>query len=224
VNSAPRRIGLLGGTFDPVHNAHLDLAGLFTRRLALDEVRFLPAGSPWQKNVVGASAAQRLAMLRLALTERRLDAVIDERELRREGPSYTVDSLAEIRLEVGAQAVLVLLIGADQLLRLQTWSRWEQLFELADLAVCGRPSFGLDLEALDPAVAARIRQCQVQACDLPAALNAATGQTVLVPGDLGETSSSAVRSRLAHGDLEGVRDLVPSTVLNYIGANRLYMP
>lgn len=218
------RIGLLGGTFDPVHNAHLDLAGLFAQQLDLDTLRFLPAGSPWQKSTVGAPAADRLTMLQLALEERMLAADIDERELHRDGPTYTVDSLREIRSEIGPEPLLVLLIGADQLLRLHTWSRWPELLDLASLAVGGRPSFGLELDGLDPEVAEIVRARAVPHLDLPGSLRLPAGQVVLIPADLGETSSSAIRRLLNEGQFEAVRDLLPSSVLDYIRAKRLYTP
>ncbi len=218
------RVGLLGGTFDPVHNAHLDLAGLFAEQLGLDTLRFLPAGSPWQKSTVGAAATDRLAMLQMALEERMLAADIDERELHRDGPTYTVDSLREIRSEIGPEPLLVLLIGADQLLRLHTWSRWPELLDMASLAVGGRPSFGLELDGLDPEVAELVRERAVPHLDLPGSLRLPAGQIVLIPADLGETSSSAIRRLLNEGQFDAVRDLLPSSVLDYIRAKRLYTP
>jgi nicotinate-nucleotide adenylyltransferase len=219
-----QRIGVLGGTFDPVHNAHLDLALLFLKKLDLASIHFLPAGSPWQKTSVGASAPQRVAMLKIALQERGIAATIDERELRRAGPSYTVDSLREIRAELGWDAQVDLLIGADQLLRLHTWSRWQEIFTLANLAVGGRPHFALQPEALDPAVSAEVGRRQVNSSELPAGLNAPMGQIALIPADLGDTSSSAVRESLSHRDFESVRHLIPSKVLRYIRQNNLYAP
>ncbi len=219
---AAPRFGFLGGTFDPVHNAHLDLAELLSRRLSLDRLSFLPAGTPWQKNDVATSPEHRLAMLRLAIAQRGLGASIDERELRRAGPSFTVDSLIEMRAEIGENSVLVLLMGADQLLRLHTWSRWRELFRFANLAVGGRPSFEFGPGSLEPSVDAEVRQRQVIASALPGSLSAAAGQIVLVPADLGATSSSTVRLLLAAHDFDAVRDLLPSSVLDYIRANHLY--
>lgn len=219
-----QRIGLLGGTFDPVHNAHLRLARVLQERLNLDAVRWLPAGSPWQKSSVGASPAQRLAMLRIALAAEGLAPDIDERELHREGPTYTVDSLREMRAEIGAQALLVLLVGADQLLGLQTWHEWRRLFDYASLAVVGRPAFDLRTHPLHPDVARLVYERQVSTADLPDALFESCGQVALIPADLGDTSSSRVRERLLQGDLDGVGDLVPSGVLEFIRDQNLYAP
>lgn len=218
------RIGILGGTFDPVHSAHLALGRLFVERLALDSLVFLPTGNPWQKDHRPAAAQHRLAMLSLAMEESQLTASIDEREIRRTGASYTVDSLVGLRREFGPRAPLVLLMGADQLSRLHTWSRWKTLLELADVAVAGRPSFTLESAGLDPEVAHEVSKRRVENGRLPAALDAACGQMVMLPADLGETSSSGIRNHIAAGDFDAVRDLVPSRVLEYIRSHGLYAP
>jgi len=221
-DEAAPRIGILGGTFDPVHTAHLALARLFLDRLALDSLVFLPTGNPWQKDRRPAAPRHRLAMLALAIEESGLSASIDEREIRRTGPSYTVESFFGLRREIGQRALLVLLLGADQLARLHTWSRWKMLLDMADLAIAGRPNFELETLTLDPEVAREVENRRVDNAHLPMALNAASGQIVLLPADLGETSSSLIRKRIAAGDSDTLRDLVPSRVLEYIRSHSLY--
>jgi nicotinate-nucleotide adenylyltransferase len=142
VNAADRvrRIGLLGGTFDPPHLAHVALAQLALRHLFLDEVRWMPAGRPWQKMAgagpVPSQAAHRVAMVSLAIQgEPRF--VLDDREVHRQGPSYTVDTLKELRAE-HPQARWFLIIGQDQLGRFDTWKDWRQLLQWVTLAVAAR--------------------------------------------------------------------------------------
>jgi nicotinate-nucleotide adenylyltransferase len=127
-------IGILGGTFDPVHYGHLRLAQEVADKLRLAEVRFLPSGTPPHRSSPGAPAEDRLAMVRQAVTGNSLFTV-DPRETLRSGPGYTVDTLTAMRAEVGPAQSLVLMLGADAFLELATWSRWHQLFNLAHVAV-----------------------------------------------------------------------------------------
>ncbi len=135
--AAPRRVGLFGGSFDPPHLAHRALGDLALSHLGLDELRWLPAGQPWQKAArVLAARAHRLAMLQLLLAgEPRF--VIDERELDRAGPTYTIDTVREYAAEhPGTELLLV--IGQDQYGRFDTWREWRELLERVTLAVAGR--------------------------------------------------------------------------------------
>ena len=196
--NAPRRIGLFGGTFDPPHAAHLALARRALEDLALDELRWLPAGDPWQKTGAGAAvsaAVHREAMLRVAIAgEPRF--VLDRRELERAGPSYTLDTVREIAREAPG-AALFLVIGQDQLARLPTWHGWRELLGRVTLAVAGRPGAAA---ASDPEVAA----AAMQAVALP-------------PMDI---SATDIRSRVRRG--EPIASLVPPAVAGYIDRHRLY--
>src|SRR5690606_16046548 len=130
-------IGLFGGTFDPIHNAHLRVAWEAAEFLDAD-VRLLPASVPPHRRQPVAGADRRAALVRAALAgQDRL--ALDVRELRRDGPSYTVDTLLELREELGADRPLVLLVGADAFAGLPEWHRWKELFELAHLGVLTRP-------------------------------------------------------------------------------------
>lgn len=132
-----RRIGLFGGSFDPVHNAHLALAHAALRGLALDELRWIPAGLPWQKTRAVTAAVHRAAMVALAIDgEPRF--VLDDIELKRPGPSYTLDTVRALQAtQPGAQWFL--LIGQDQQAGLPTWHGVEALLTLVTLAVARRP-------------------------------------------------------------------------------------
>ncbi|HEX5091884.1 MAG TPA: nicotinate (nicotinamide) nucleotide adenylyltransferase [Burkholderiales bacterium] len=124
--------GLLGGTFDPVHNAHLAMARTALGALALERVLFLPTGAPRYRTPATAAGEHRVAMLRLALGAEPRFAV-DERELAPGHSGYTIDTLA------GFAARPVLLLGADQYEKFETWHRWREILERADLAVFARP-------------------------------------------------------------------------------------
>ena len=143
---------LYGGTFDPVHEGHLAVAEAAAARFGVD-VSLLPSADPPHRAPPGATAAQRTAMLDLAVAGHpRLR--VDRRELLRSGPSYTVDTLSEVREEVGPEVPLAWLLGADAFRDLHRWHNWLYLFDLAHLIVAVRP--GHSLEAFDPVLQTRI--------------------------------------------------------------------
>ncbi len=131
------RIGILGGTFDPVHNAHLAVASAALRALNLGQVLWLPTGTPPYRPAPVATAEHRVAMLRLAVAGEPRYA-IDERELRPEASGFTFDSIAELKSENPGRA-LVLIIGADQYEKRSSWHRWPELEKLCEVAVFARP-------------------------------------------------------------------------------------
>jgi nicotinate-nucleotide adenylyltransferase len=126
--------GILGGTFDPVHNAHLALARAALEHLALERLLWLPTGAPKYRAAAGTPAQHRVAMLRLALAGEPRYA-IDERELDPAHSGYTLDTLKSL----GGRPVL--LLGADQYAKFETWHRWREILELASLAVFARPGW-----------------------------------------------------------------------------------
>jgi nicotinate-nucleotide adenylyltransferase len=133
-------VAILGGTFDPVHNTHLAMARAAMAALEPSRLLWIPTGSPGYRNAPLASAAHRLAMLRLALAGEPRYA-IDERELAPGASGYTYDTLVALHVELGAQTPLVLLMGADQYAAIQTWHRWGELSGLARIAVFARPGY-----------------------------------------------------------------------------------
>ena len=132
----PARIGVYGGAFDPPHTAHHDLAAVAIAQLQLDRLYVLPTGDAWHKSRALTPAMHRLAMARLNF-EDLAQAVIDERELQRQGPSYTIDSLKELTA-AHPGADFFVLMGADQAQRFETWKDWQQITRLAQLAVAPR--------------------------------------------------------------------------------------
>ena len=204
-----------GGTFDPVHDGHLATAR--AARDALDcAIRFMPAADPPHRPPPGADAAQRADMLALAI-DGEPGLRVDLRELRRDGPSYSVDTLRELRAAYGDDAPIALLIGADSLLGLPDWHDWTALFGLAHFVVADRPGSALDARlppVLAQAVAGRWR-------DDPAALREAPASRLLrLRQPLHAGSATDVRRRIrAGGDW---RALVPAPVADYIVRERLY--
>ena len=198
-----RAIAILGGTFDPVHNAHLRVAWEAAEALDAD-VRLMPAHVPPHRPAPVATAAQRVALLRAALAgQSRLQ--LDERELRRAAPSYTVVTLREMRAEFGPAQSLILLIGADAFAALPTWHEWRSLFDLAHIAVLTRPGHGAALPAeVDAQISARRATCE--------ALRSSTHGKVLELGVTAlEISASSIRALLAAG--REPRWLMPDAVL-----------
>ena len=133
-------IGVLGGTFDPVHNAHLAMARAAMENLSLKEVLFVPTGAPLYRKPPVAPAEHRVAMLKLAL-QGEPRCRIDERELAPGVSGYTADTLRSLRSEIGSAAQLYILMGADQYAALPTWHRPDEVKKLARIAVFARPGF-----------------------------------------------------------------------------------
>lgn len=214
--SVRRVIGVFGGTFDPVHNAHLRVATEAFEGLALAEVRMVPCHEPPHRGLPGATAAQRLAMLRATL-EGQPGLVVDTRELDRPGPSYMIDTLTSLRAELGADASLVLLLGADAFSGLPGWHRWRELVELAHIAVLTRPGTGSDPVG---ELAALLRARRAETADDLASSPA--GRILFWPVTQLDISASRIRALVAAGRTP--RHLVPETVRATIERLGLYAP
>lgn len=132
-------IGVFGGTFDPIHYGHLRSAFEMLQALRFDEVRFMPCGDPPHRGVTYASAGQRLRLVQLAI-EGQPGFVADDRELRRDGPSYTVDTLLSLREEFPDRS-LGLIVGMDAFLGLPGWHRWDEILDVAHIVVAHRPGW-----------------------------------------------------------------------------------
>jgi nicotinate-nucleotide adenylyltransferase len=210
-----RLVALLGGSFDPVHNGHIALAALFTQLLQPDELRVIPAGNPWQKKPLGASAVQRTEMLQLAFADAGIEIKMDLQETERTGATYSVDTLRAIRAEVGPGTSLVFLMGADQLRHLDSWHEWEALEGLCHFAVAARPGHAFD--ELSPKMAAWVAARQVESKELRAS---PCGKVALVQDLSVDVSSTEVRAALQRGNNPG--SLIPRVVLDYIQQHQLY--
>jgi nicotinate-nucleotide adenylyltransferase len=212
-----RPIGLLGGSFDPIHVGHVQLARDAMLQLDLARVLFVPAGRAWQKGPP-ADATHRARMIELAIADEPRFA-LDRRELERPGASFTVDTLRQLRQEVGAARPLVLLIGADQLERLDTWHRWEQLIELAHLGVAERPD---QTAALKPQLAAWRDRHLGSAADVARRPAGVLVPIAMKPVDCSSTRIRALLGATATGAAASVFTLLAPVVLEYIRDHRLY--
>ena len=216
-NNAP--IGILGGTFDPIHYGHLRLAEELAERLRLEEVRVVPSGTPPHRSAPAVAAEHRLAMARLA-TAANTRFRIDEREMRRAGPGYTFDTLKDLRAEAGEARPLALLLGADAFLEFATWHRWREIFGLAHIAVAHRPGFPAERWAERmPQPLAREYTSRLMQQPLAIHLSPAGGVTV-VPFTALDISATAIRDMLRAG--ASPRYLLPAAVLDYIRSHQLY--
>jgi len=218
----PYRLGILGGTFDPPHRGHVALAQLCIDHLDLDELVWIPTGHSWQKGDHVTPAADRLAMTELAaatLDPGRAKVRVSRMEVDREGPSYTIDTVCQLRSEYGPDTSVAWLMGADQLLRLHTWHGWEALFEHVHLCIATRPGF--DLEALDGPVldAMHQRLADTHLIQCSPSGHMWIDQTLAV-----DLSSTGLRQRLAGGPItdDQADDQLPAGVAHYIARHGLY--
>ncbi|WP_076997154.1 nicotinate (nicotinamide) nucleotide adenylyltransferase [Variovorax sp. KK3] len=195
----PPRVGVFGGAFDPPHDAHVSLVKAALAQLGLARLHILPTGDAWHKARGLSAGHHRLEMARLAF-EGLPGAVVDDRELRRAGPTYTLDTLRELRGEQPA-AELVLILGADQASSLPRWHGWQDILAMAVVAVAQRPGAG----AFDPLA-------------LPGAPPGARFETLAItPMDV---SATEIRAKAALG--QDLSRLVPPAVARYIDQHHLY--
>ena len=200
-----KRIGVFGGAFDPPHNAHLALAQAALLQLALDALHIIPTGQAWHKATALSAAEHRLAMTRLAF-EAMPRIVVDDRELHRAGPSFTIDTLQALQAE-NPQAQLYLIMGADQFAAFRQWHRWQDILQLAIICIAAR----------------------AQSTPDPAQFDAYTGHkdrffTLQLP--LMPVSATQIRQSMASGVATAgeLAHLVPEPVARYISLHQLYSP
>ncbi|MCK9509736.1 MAG: nicotinate (nicotinamide) nucleotide adenylyltransferase [Pigmentiphaga sp.] len=197
-----RRLGLLGGSFDPVHHAHLELARAAHQQLALDQVLWLPARRPWQRSPLGAAAEHRLAMLRLALANEPGMTILTL-ELERAGPTYTADTLAELGAGDDPSTEYVWFLGSDQLRNFCTWERWPEIVRRVRLAVARRPEH----DVLPP-------------LELAERLEAQGSPLLTIEFPPLAISATEIRRRVAAG--QPIEACTPPAVADYIHQHQLY--
>lgn len=209
-------LGILGGTFDPVHKAHLALAHVALEQLGLAQVAWIPAGQPPHRPTPHATPAARLAMVQAAITgEARF--TLDASEVASTAASYTVDTLTRLRQNLSPSQPLVLLMGADAFRGMPSWYHWQEIFGLAHIAVATRPGFPLDNFAAP--LAAEFAKRRLASADF------ATPAGGIVTFELiaGTVSATEVRSLIAAGAPRAqLAALLPAPVLDYIYQHSLY--
>lgn len=208
-------VAILGGSFDPVHSGHVAIAQLMNSLLIPTQLRIIPTGWSTQKNTFHANSTHRLAMLTLALKElaKKAPLFIDEQEIKRADlgmPSYSVETLSNLRNEYGDEASLIFLMGADQLQQLHHWKNWAQLFDLAHIVVVKRPGF--DPNTVDKSVAKEITR---RYGSLDQLRTQPFGHTFICTDLDIDISSTQIRNG-------NNLSLVPVDVLNYIQQHQLY--
>lgn len=191
-----RRIGIMGGTFDPIHHGHLVAASEVANRFSLDEVVFVPTGEPWQKADVMVSPAEDRYLMTVIATASNPQFQVSRVDIDRDGPTYTVDTLRDLRAEYGPKAQLFFITGADALQKMLSWKDTDQMFEMAHFIGVTRPGFALSDDHL-PADTVSLVQVPAMAI-----------------------SSTDCRARVAMG--KPVWYLVPDGVVQYIAKRRLY--
>ncbi|MDP3977020.1 MAG: nicotinate-nucleotide adenylyltransferase [Pseudomonas sp.] len=208
-----KKIGIFGGTFDPVHIGHLRSALEVAEFMALDELRLIPSARPPHREAPQVSAHDRLAMVELAVAG--LPPLrVDDRELKRDKPSYSIDTLESLRSELAADDQLFLLIGWDAFCDLPSWHRWSELLEHCHILVLQRPDADSEApETLRNLLAAR-------SISDPLVLTGPGGQISFIWQTPLAVSATQIRSLLANG--KSVRFLLPDAVLSYIHAHGLY--
>lgn len=208
-----KTLGIFGGTFDPIHIGHLRMALEIKQQLQLDEMRLLPCYLPPHRPAPGATADERVAMLKLAVQDC-AELVIDARELQRDKPSYTYDTLCELRAEVGTEVGLCLCMGMDSFVTLDSWHNWEQLLQLANIVVVARPGWFLP----ESGAVADLLSLHRGNSDVIAQHSA--GAIVLLEQRLLPISATDIRAQIHAG--YSPQFLVPDVVWNYIRSHRLY--
>lgn len=193
-----KNIGLLGGSFDPVHLAHIDLAEVAWRTLRLDEVQLIPAADPWQRQPLCATSEQRLAMLHISICGRP-HLHVNPIEIQRGGKTYTIDTLRQLP----SAAAYYWILGADQLQNFCSWHAWREIISLVTLAVAQRPG--------SPLAAPQA---------LLSELNRHGRRLIELPFEPTPVSASLIRSRIAA--LEPTEGLLDVAVAQYIEQNGLY--
>jgi nicotinate-nucleotide adenylyltransferase len=207
-------IGILGGTFDPIHFGHLRPALDIQQTLGLEELRIVPCRQPPHRGQPHATSEERLSMLRFAIKDEK-GLLIDERELQRPGPSYMVDTLLSLRAELGEESSLALLLGMDAFHSLDSWHRWREVVDLCHVVVATRPGWQAPTQG---ELFNLMQQRQVNDAAQLRALPA--GKLMLCPVTLFDISASRIRALLAEG--KSPRYLLPGDVLEYIYSRGLY--
>jgi nicotinate-nucleotide adenylyltransferase len=208
-----KTIAVFGGTFDPVHQGHLQSALELKQRLSLDQLRLLPCHIPPHRQQPGVSSQHRLAMVKLAIEGS--DLQVDDCELQRDVPSYSIDTLQQLRQQLGQQVSLMWVMGADAFARFDSWHRWTEFLSLAHIVIMARP--GEPLPTVGP-LAGLLAEHRADSRELLQQHSAGLIRCeTLTPYPI---SATAIRQALVNQ--QAVDELLPAAVLHYIQQHQLY--
>lgn len=212
-----RNIGILGGTFNPIHFGHLSIAEEIAKNCSLDEVRFIPSANPPHKAAPQVSAEHRAKMVKLAI-QNNSTFVLDDCELKREGVSYTIDTLITLRKNFGAQVGLFLIMGSDAFANFDTWHRWQEILDYCHILLVERPNNKHSLGNFsEPIKHFYLNHHKNNLHDCQNTPNGFITTQSITPLAI---SSTDIRERLK--TKQSVRDLLPQQVFAYIQENNLY--
>ncbi|MDC0575349.1 nicotinate-nucleotide adenylyltransferase [Nitrosomonadaceae bacterium] len=219
-NSRTPLVGIFGGTFDPIHYGHLRIAEEIVKTVGLQKLYFVPAGMPRLRHSPVASPQHRVEIVRLAI-QKNPDFVLDEREIYRDGVSYSIDTVREFKQEFGEEVRLCLVLGADAFIKLPEWNNWKELFNLCHFIVSTRPGYTLTLikELLSKELREECSQRWVS--NTESLRKDMSGLIFIASTTMLDISATSIRAHIAVG--RSVRHLVPSVTVNYISENKLYL-
>ncbi len=214
-------IGIMGGTFNPIHYGHLRAAHELTEVLNFDEVRFIPSAHPPHKTLPSVSALHRAAMVKLAISDNPR-FTMDERELSRKRASYTYDTLQSLREELGHEISVCLIMGSDVFIKFNTWHRWTEILKLCHIVLVKRPVDKNSIEQPSPGLAPELQiflhnhytEHQEDVTHSPAGHITMQAVTAL------NVSATAIRAQFSLG--KSARYLLPDVVIDYIVKHQLY--
>jgi len=208
-------VALFGGTFNPVHNGHLKIASELAEFLSVAKVKMMPCAFPPHRQRLNISPQQRVALLREGIGNEYPDLDVDDLELRRSAPSYSIDSVIHLREKMNADTPLYLCLGMDAFLKIDTWHRWSDLIEYCHIVVCARPNYAA------PQRGSLHKWINKHYCnDLSKLREKSGGYVFFCHLSMLPISSSNIRNNIKHGlPIDG---MTPSRVIDYIRTNNLY--
>jgi nicotinate-nucleotide adenylyltransferase len=219
-NSGGPLVGIFGGTFDPIHYGHLRIAEEIVKTVGLQKLYFVPAGMPRLRHSPVASPQHRVEIVRLAI-QKNPDFVLDEREINRDGVSYSIDTVREFKQEFGEEIRLCFVLGADAFINLSEWNNWKELFNLCHFIVSTRPGYTLTL--IKELLSKELREeCSQRWVSNTVNLRKnSSGLIFIASTTMLDISATSIRAHIAVG--RSVRHLIPDITVNYISENKLYL-
>ena len=208
-------VAIFGGTFDPIHNGHLTIASELAQLLDVGEVRMIPCAYPPHRGAPNVLTEHRLAMLSAAVNDNNSPLIIDDIELRRSAPSYSIDTVKLLRKEIGADIPLFMCIGMDALSKIDSWHQWDQILDFCHIAVSSRPGYKL------PEVGSLCEWItRHRSDDLSEIKKKPSGHVYLCDLSMLDISSTNIREKIGKGDNTAL--MMPDSVISYIQKNCLY--